>query len=146
MPGLLLFGFAAGCGITAQAAINAQLRTSIGAPVLAALLSFVVGTLLLAVAVLVTREQPPAVADLRGVPWWAWFGGLLGAVYVLGTIILVPRLGAATTIGVIVAGQLGASIVIDQFGWFRLAQHTASVGRVAGAVLLLAGVVLVQRF
>lgn len=146
MPGLLLFGFAAGCGITAQAAINAQLRQSIGAPVLAALLSFVVGTVLLAAAVAVAREQPPALSSLRGVPWWAWFGGLLGAVYVLGTIILVPRLGAATTVGVVVTGQLVASILIDQFGWFRLSQHSASAGRVVGALLLLAGVVLVQRF
>ena len=72
--------------------------------------------------------------------------GLLGALYVLATIIVIPRLGAATTVGLILAGQVLASIVIDHFGLIRVPVHELNIPRLAGAVLIVIGVALVQRF
>jgi bacterial/archaeal transporter family-2 protein len=92
------------------------------------------------------RESWPLGDALARAPWWAWVGGLLGAVYVLATIIVIPRLGAATTVGLILAGQVIASIVIDHFGLIRVTVHELNIPRLAGAVLVVVGVTLVQRF
>ena len=92
---------------------------------------------------MVQRSLPDSVASA---PWWAWTGGLLGAFFVLASIILTPRLGAATTIGLILTGQVLASIVIDHFGLIRVPVHEASLPRIIGALLIVAGVVMVQRF
>jgi transporter family-2 protein len=72
-------------------------------------------------------------------------GGLLGAVYVLTTIILAPKLGAATLIAAVVAGQMMASLILDQYGLVGFPVHPVSALRLLGAALVIAGVVLVQR-
>ena len=41
---------------------------------------------------------------------------LLGAFLVASTVVLAPRLGAASMIALIVAGQMAASLVLDHFG------------------------------
>jgi transporter family-2 protein len=80
------------------------------------------------------------------VPWWVWIGGLLGAFYVAGSIVTAPKLGAVTLVAAIVFGQTLASVLVDQFGWVGFKEHHASPGRLAGVVLVAAGVVLVRAF
>ncbi|MHB8644107.1 MAG: DMT family transporter, partial [Gaiellaceae bacterium] len=57
-----------------------------------------------------------------------------------------PKLGAATLIAAVVAGQTVASVVVDQYGWVGFKVHHASPGRIAGIVLVGAGVALVRFF
>ncbi len=90
--GYLLFALAAGAMLAIQFGINAQLASWLGSPVRASFVSFVVGALALgAVAAALYRDWPPAgrVADAPG---WVWIGGLLGAFYVLGSVVAAPRL------------------------------------------------------
>ena len=143
---LLPVALAAGIILPVQFGINSQLRNFVGGPVAAAAISFVVGTVALAVAALVVQRSLPEPGSAASAPWWAWTGGLLGAFFVLASIILTPRLGAATTIGLILTGQVLASIVIDQFGLIQVPVHEASFPRIIGALLIVAGVVMVQRF
>ena len=143
---LLPVALAAGIVLPVQFGINSQLRNFVGGPVAAAAISFVVGTIALAVAALVVQRSMPEPGSAASAPWWAWTGGLLGAFFVLASIILTPRLGAATTIGLILTGQVLASIVIDHFGLIRVPVHEASLPRIIGALLIVAGVVMVQRF
>ena len=143
---LLPVALAAGIVLPLQFGVNSELRTFVGGPVAAAAISFVVGTIALAVAVLVVQRSMPEPASVASAPWWAWTGGLLGALFVLASIILTPRLGAATTIGLILTGQVLASIVIDHFGLIRVPVHEASFPRIIGALLIVAGVVMVHRF
>jgi transporter family-2 protein len=63
----------------------------------------------------------------------------------LGATILGPRLGAAAFLSLVVLGQLAASLILDHFGWLGFAQHSISLSRLAGAGLLIAGVLLVAR-
>jgi len=107
---------------------------------------FGIGTVALAVAALVVQSSLSEPGSAANAPWWAWTGGLLGAFFVLASIILTPRLGAATTIGLILTGQVLASIVIDHFGLIRVPVHEASFPRIVGALLIGAGVAMVQRF
>jgi transporter family-2 protein len=143
---LLPVALAAGIVLPVQFGVNSHLRDFVGGPVAAAAISFVVGTVALAVAALVVQRSLPEPGSVASAPWWAWTGGLLGAFFVLASIILTPRLGAATTIGLILTGQVIASIVIDHFGLIRVPVHEASLPRILGALLIVAGVAVVQRF
>jgi transporter family-2 protein len=57
-----------------------------------------------------------------------------------------PRLGAATLIALVVAGQALASVVVDQFGMVGFKEHHATPGRIAGMALVVAEVTLVRVF
>jgi transporter family-2 protein len=72
-------------------------------------------------------------------------GGLLGAIYVVTAILVTPRLGAAALVAVTVTGQLVAALVMDHFGWLGLPLQPLSSARIVGAVLLMAGVLLMTR-
>ncbi len=111
----------------------------------AAAISFLIGTAALLVASMVFRQSWTLTSALASGPWWAWAGGLLGAFYVLAMVILVPSIGAATTVSMILAGQVLASVLIDNFGWLRIPVHELTIPRVAGAVLVVVGVALVQK-
>lgn len=127
-----------------QAGVNVQLRAGVGHPMVAATLSFAVGTLALLAVSLIMRPGVPAAAAVARLPWWAWTGGLLGALYIVSTIVLAPRLGAATLLAAIVAGQMLASLILDHFGMLGFPIQPVTPVRVAGVVLIVAGVVLLQ--
>ena len=140
--GYLLFALAAGAMLPIQFGINAQLATWVGGSVRAALVSFVVGALGLLVAVLIAaRGWPERAGDA---PWWVWIGGLLGAFYVLGSIVTAPKLGAVTLVALILAGQALASLAVDHFGWVGFEEQPITLLRVVGMLVLAGGVVLVR--
>ena len=141
---LAVFALLAGVGLPLQAAINVRLRELLGNPLRASLGSFAVGSILLFVATLAIRQPFPAMGTIVRAPWWLWTGGIVGAFYILGTIVVVPRLGSAFTFALIVAGQMAMSIVIDRFGLFGVPQSPFSLTRLAGAALLVGGVLLVR--
>ena len=142
LPAALVAGMAA----PTQFAINSQLRQAVGGPVLAAAISFLVGTVILfATTLIVSRSVPDLGVTVRA-PWWMYLGGLLGAFYVCASVVLTPRLGVATTIGLFLAGQVIASLVIDNFGLFGTPVQAASIPRILGALLIIVGVAIVQRF
>ena len=77
------------------------------------------------------------------VPWWAWFGGLVGAVFLLSQPVVAPKIGAGPFIGLTVTSSTILSVAIDHYGWLGFPQHTASVGRLVGTGLMVVGVGLV---
>ena len=141
----LLVALLAGALLPVQAGVNLQLRVLLGHPLAATLISFVVGTLGLAALVAALRVPLPIGAGWARSEWWHWVGGLLGAAYIVATIVVAPRLGAATLVAALVAGQMVASLALDQFGWVGFAVHPITPWRLAGAALIVGGVALVQR-
>jgi transporter family-2 protein len=142
---LTLFALAIGMLLPLQAGVNSQLRLWIGHPVLAALVSFAVGTVVLVGAALAVRAPWSGLAALPSVPWPLWTGGVLGATFVFTALLLAPRLGAAALIALTVTGQMIGSLAIDHYGLAGYPIHPVSISRVAGAILLLAGVALIHR-
>lgn len=142
--GYLAFAFAAGGMLPIQFGINAQLADWVESPIRAALISFMVGTIALLLVALVAARQLPSGGRLADAPWWVWFGGTLGAFYVLGSVVAAPRLGATTLVALILAGQTIASLLVDHFGWVGFEEHPVTPGRLAGVLLLGAGVALVR--
>lgn len=143
----LLLTLAAGFAVASQAGINATLRQHLGHPIWAGLVSFAVGTLAIAAVTLLLRPAWPAwAAAAAAAPWWAWTGGLLGAFFVVTALVVAPRLGAATLVAVVVAGQIAASLILDHYGAIGFPQHSVNPMRLLGAALLVSGVVLVRAY
>jgi bacterial/archaeal transporter family-2 protein len=142
----LLLAFAAGAVLPFQAGSNAELADWVHSPVRAAFVSFIVGTILLLVASAFVFKPLPSWERLGHAPWWVWIGGALGVIYVVGSIVSAPKLGAASLIALVVAGQGVASVVVDHFGWVGFAPKHVTVGRILGIALVGAGVLLVRIF
>lgn len=140
-----LLAFAVGALLPLQSGINAQLRTSLGHPVFTALVSFLVGTLALAAVCVVQRVSLPGASELGRTAWWHWVGGLMGAAYITVAVVVAPRLGATALVALVVTGQLLASLLLDQYGLAGYARMPATPARILGVVLLVAGVLLVQK-
>jgi transporter family-2 protein len=142
--GYLTFAFAAGAMLPIQFGINAQLASWVDSPLRATLISFLVGTLALAAVMLVAARDWPPLSRMDSAPWWVWVGGLLGAFYVLGSVVAAPKLGAATLVAVILAGQAVASLLVDHFGWVGFEENPVTLGRLAGIAFVAIGVALVR--
>ena len=134
-----------GALLSIQAPLNAQLGKAVGSPINAALISFLVGTLALIVVATVQRSAPN-VAATRALPWYAWVGGLCGAVFVSAAAYAAPRIGVATMLSLAIAGQLVTALALDHSGVFGIPQHPVSAGRLAGMALVIAGVLVVRRY
>jgi len=142
----ILLAFVAGFCLPTQAGINTQLNLWSQSAVLAATISFAVGTIGLLVYALLLRIPWPTVGAINQHPWWIWTGGLLGAFLVASTVVLAPRLGAASMIALIIAGQMTASLALDHFGWLGYQVQPISGLRILGGVLLVSGVMLIRLF
>ena len=146
MQKLLLYALALGGGISVatQQVLNGSLREALGSPAWAGLVSYAGGLLTMIVAVIALAEPVPSLRVMAGVPWWAWSGGLFGGIFILLAIMLLPSLGAATLFALVIAGQVLAAVTLDHFGVLGLTPHPISTARMAGAVLLIAGVFLIR--
>ena len=138
---LLLSAFA-GALVAMQPPINSRLGSAVGT-FAAATISFLVGTVaLLVVTVLAGGTH---LGGLRDVPWWCFAGGLIGAVFVASSLVTVRTLGAGGVVAATIAGQLTASVVIDNFGLLGIAQKPLTLAKMVGVALLAAGVFLIVR-
>jgi transporter family-2 protein len=140
----ILLVFIAGAMVALQAPTNSMLAKAGGSPVLAALISFAVGTTALLAVWLMSGNRPGAPA-FAALPWYAWVGGLYGAVFVAVAAYAAPKIGLATLITVGIAGQITMALWMDHVGALGLQREPANLGRILGAFLVLAGVVLVRR-
>jgi transporter family-2 protein len=142
---LVLVALAAGAGLPVQAGVNAVMGRYAGRPEWAAFVNFAVGLVALGAWLLALRLAPPPSLALSRAPWWAWTGGVLGAFYVSAVVLLTPRLGVATTLALAVAGQMVGALLLDHTGALGLELRPISPAKLAGAALLVAGVVLIRR-
>lgn len=138
--GLALF---IGMLLPLQALINASLGKQTSGPLFASLVSFLVGSAVLCVWWLASKPTLDFSALAR-VPWWAWTGGAIGAVYVAAATLLIPRMGAAALICAVVFGQVLGSLLLDHFGVLH-ARTPIDWLRVVGALLVIAGALLVVK-
>lgn len=140
----LILALVAGMLMPVQAGINARLAGVIDGAIPAAFISFVVGTLALGLVLGVTAQGIPVTRALPASPWWYWVGGSMGAFFVTATVILAPRIGAGAMIALTLAGQIGASMVMDHFALLGYPHIPFDGKRLCGSLLLLAGVYLIR--
>ena len=140
----MILAVAAGVSLVVQQALNANLRYALNSAAWSGFMSYLVGVICMAAFALALRDPIPSATVAARIPWWAWSGGLFGAIFIALAIFLIPKLGAATFIGLLVAGQMLCSLTFDHFGLLGIPVHPASLVRLAGAAFLILGVVLIR--
>lgn len=144
MIGGIVLATLIGAILPLQALINARLGEATQGPLFASFASFFVGTVALGIALLATRAGLPNTQQAGSVPAWVWAGGAIGAVYVFGATLLVPRMGAAALICTVVFGQVAGSLLLDHYGVLST-PRPADAMRIFGAALVAVGALLVVR-
>ena len=139
-----ILAVSAGISLVVQQALNANLRTALNSAAWSGFVSYFVGVVCMALFALALQDPLPSVATAVRIPFFAWSGGLFGAIFIALAIFLIPQLGAATFFALLIAGQMCGSIVFDHFGLLGLPVHPVSAIRVVGAALLVGGVVLIR--
>lgn len=145
---LLLFpllAVAAGASVAFQQVLNTNLRTALSSAAWSGVTSYAVGLASMLVLTLVLRDPLPQAALAARVPWWGYSGGFFGALFVAVAILLVPKLGAATFIVLLVSGQMLASVLFDHFGIMGLPERPIDLARAAGLVMLVGGCILIRH-
>jgi transporter family-2 protein len=142
---LAALGLVAGASIIVQQALVSDLRTALNSALWAVFISYLGGLLTMVLLLAVTRQAWPTGAQLGASASLSWAGGAFGVIYIAIAVAILPRLGAATTLALVLTGQMLASVVIDHFGLFGVPRHPADLSRVAGMLLLGGGVALISR-
>lgn len=131
-----------GALVALQQRLNGELKTSVDDALLAALVSFGTGLLLIATVVLARPKARRALARVRQVPWVQRLGGLGGATLVAVGAAAAPEIGVALLTVGIVAGQTTGGLLVDRLGLGPGGAHALTVPRVAGAALCLVAVAI----
>jgi bacterial/archaeal transporter family-2 protein len=87
----------------------------------------------------------PSANTIARVPWWAWNGGMFGAIFIALSIITIPKLGGAAYIAILVTGQMVTALAFDHFGWLGIPERQIDLPRFLGVALLVGGVILIRR-
>lgn len=142
----IVLAIVAGMMMPTQAAINSKLAGEVNGPILAAFISFAVGTLALLVYILVSGIPLSNLSQLKNASLVSWTGGFLGAFFVASAVVLVPKLGVALTFGLLIAGQMLITLVLDHYGFLGVPIKEVNVQRVLGVLLIIGGTVLIRKF
>ncbi|MDO4637146.1 MAG: DMT family transporter [Lautropia sp.] len=138
-----LVALLAGVGLATQAAVNARLSAGIGnQPLLAALISFTLGTLILLAIALFQADWKILGSNLGQQPWWHWTGGPFGAFFVTGMVLLAPRIGIANTMFLVLLGQLCTALAIDTFGLLHMPARPVHWYKLVGLAIMIGGLSL----
>lgn len=120
-------------------------QRSIGSPITAAAISFLSGAVILIIIAAFTARMTGTMPAFHIPPMWYFIaGGLLGCAYVTTSILLTPKIGAAAVMGLAVAGQLLAGLLVDRVGFMGVAVREITAGRAAGAMLLVVGALMIR--
>lgn len=126
-----------------QAAINARLGQRLESPITAALISFAIGFLVLALAHLFLTKGLPEFKKLLSVPWHLYLGGVFGALFVLSALFFIPKIGPLALVASFITGQIVTSTFMDHFGFLIHRRFPLTPLKVIGLLLLIAGLVCI---
>lgn len=141
----VVLAFLSGAFLPIQAGLNSKLGKAGGSAVHASMLSFVVGSIALILYILLTK-QTVSWAGIRSAPPQVWLGGILGAFYVTVIILAFPQLGPGLTFGLVVAGQMIISVLLEHYNILVTQEHPVSLMRIVGILLVVGGVVIIRKF
>jgi bacterial/archaeal transporter family-2 protein len=136
---------AAGVSVLVQQALNANLRAELNSAAWSGFTSYFLGVVFMVCLAAVLRDPVPTANTIGRVPWWAWSGGIFGAIFIALSIVTIPKLGGAAYIAILVTGQMIAALAFDHFGWLGIPERQIDLSRLLGVALLVGGVVLIRR-
>ena len=134
-----------GAGLSIQPPINALMARTLGSPLLAASISIAISLVLVILAWLIWGKGIGELNQVKALPWWIVVGGIVGALFVAGSLMLAPVLGVALLFACVISGQLLGSLLADQLGAFGMQIKPVNTIKLLGLCLVLAGAILVQK-
>ncbi len=141
---LLVMAFISGALMPLQAGINGLLAKEVSSVLNAATISFLVGAAALLILALWQRDAV-SIGSLKGLHWWHWAGGLLGAFFVFTAAFVAPRIGALLFMALVLLGQLSSAVFLDHQGWVGFKEMPINLGKIAGLLLILSGIWVIRR-
>ena len=148
-----IFGIIAGMLSTVQTAVNGHLGIILASPVKAAVISFIIGIVLLAVICVIILLQRKTVSTLRieprhreNYPWWIWLGGILGGLFVLTNAYLSNIIGTGMTIIAILIGSTSGGLIIDCFGLLGSEKKPVGMRQIFGIIIMIIGAAAIKLF
>ena len=138
----------AGLAVPFQAGLNAELRDRLAGPVEVGFFSSVITTVVLGAAfafMVASGRTDPDIQTIRSVPVWLWAGGALGGLIIVASLVGASMLDAAVLVGLMIGGQMIASVVCDHFGLLSFEESPVNVWRIAGVAMIALGVYVIQR-
>ena len=141
---LLLLAMLVGAIVPVQTAINTRLRQSVGSPIGATFVSFIIAVVVASVISWgASGALVPDLSTAASQPWWAWLGGFMGVMFIAGNIVLFPKLGPVQTVILPILGQVIMGLLIDRFGLFQSPQVPVGPLRLLGALIVVGGIAMV---
>ncbi|ORX74287.1 hypothetical protein DL89DRAFT_13391 [Linderina pennispora] len=139
---LLMFG---GVCTSLQGVVNGSLSVHVNGG-FSSWLSFAIGSAVLFVFFMVDTRGGKAINwknAAKTTPWWAWLGGIPGAAFVLFITLFIPYRGAAVVSGITICAQMVTALIVDSFAFFQCIHRPATLPRIFGLALMIAGVLMV---
>ena len=141
---LLLMAMLVGAIVPVQTAINTRLRQSVGSPIGATFVSFIIAVVVASIIAWgASGALVPNLSTAAAQPWWAWLGGFMGVMFIAGNIVLFPKLGPVQTVILPILGQVLMGLLIDRFGLFQSPQVAVGPLRLLGALIVVGGIAMV---
>jgi transporter family-2 protein len=134
-----------GACLSLQPPINAAMARTLGSALLASCVSIAISLVFVVFVWLTWGNGDGDWTQARALPWWVVLGGMIGVVFVAGSVIVTPVVGVALFFACVVAGQLVGSTIADHFGAFGVPPRPIDWVKLFGLALVLAGAALVQR-
>ena len=143
---LLVFAAVAGAMNAVQAGCSSTLGKAIGPMPAAVAIGLVAVLTYLVVGAVSGQLAWPGAGKMAAAPWWAWTGGVLGAMFVLSQLFVAQQVGSAVFIALTVTAAVVMSLALDNYGLVGFQVHPAGWGRIAGALFMFAGLGLIARY
>ena len=141
-----LLAIAAGTANPFQSATSSELHKALQRPLATAFFVYLIGLTGVLLIRLVVREPLPSTNAMAEAPWWAWAGGVISIGSTVAGLTLAQRLGSGIFTGLSVTAAIITSVALDHFGLLGFKLHPASPMRLAGCLLMVAGLWLISKF
>lgn len=141
---LVILAIICGAVFPLQAGLNNKLTKVTLNPIVTTFFSVMISFLTILIYALFTQQKFPSLSKLTDAPFYVWFAGMLGTLYVASIIYLVPRLGLAFSFSLVVAGQMAMSLFLDHYGVFGIREPITS-GRIVGTLFIVIGVIVMKN-
>ena len=129
-----------------QGGFNSQLSTQLKSPFLAALISFVISSILAGLVIALSLRKLPGWQEVQLIPPYLWFAGaMFSFVGICLYYYTIPKLGISSMISLGLTGQMLISVIAGHFGWFGLEVEPISLRRLLGIAAMIIGIILINH-
>lgn len=134
----------AGAAITLQAGMNARLGVLFKNPLLATAIAFLLACIFTLIFMVATHRQLPIASDIKAVPTYLWFGGILSAFGVGSYYYLIPKMGVGSLMSFALSGQLILAVIAGHFGWFEQPIKPITMKTIVGLLAMVLGIIFIN--